>query len=302
MKVWCNGARHFGSQVPRIEDGFRALGHEVVESYSAADLVYSNDSHAQIVRDKLAGTLKPGAKLILTVLDLPLHIPNVAQVIEELRPQLAAADAVCSISRYVQWQLREYMGVESEIVYQPIMDVRHNPTLRVQPFPRFAHVGRRSDSNKRFDVGVAALQILGFGPRDLLLVGNEPGWGDYLGVQSEANLNRVYNSVDFVLCLGKVEGMGLTALEAMACGAVPVICNDLTTRQEFFPSQLFPEYDSVDPTPESVARFIAQFLEDGDRLAAFKRRLHDHYLMRWWYDLSAPGVAERIVGVYEGIK
>jgi glycosyltransferase involved in cell wall biosynthesis len=220
-----------------------------------------------------------------------------------LRDQLVAADAVCAISEYGQWQLKEYLGIESTVIYQPIKPAAHRPDLTRKPFYRFAHVGRRQDANKRFNLGALALNTLGYTQNDLCLVGNEPGWGDYLGVLNDENLNIVYNSVDFVFCLGKIEGLSLTPLESAAAGAIPIICNDLTTREELFPTDLFPEYEDVHPTPRSIAAFISHFVneESGDRMREMKLRLRSHFNLNLKEKVSPAGVARRIESVYNSI-
>lgn len=302
MKVYLNGASHWSSQNPRIAQGFRDLGHEVTEFVNDADLIYSNDSHRQLLLDQRRGDLKPGVKVILTVLDIPEHLfPRFD--LSGLAKEILAADALCTISEFGRQQVRRYLDRDSHVIFQPIMNVALDSTVKISPFYRFAHVGRRSDVNKRFHLAAQALQILGYEPRDLCLVGNESGWGDYLGVQSEPNLNRVLNSVDFVLCTSEVEGLCLPVLEAMACGAIPVVCRGMTTRKELLPPDLFPEYETVEFTPESVARFIARFTNDeyGANMEEFKRRLWTHYTTNWRDRVSGRGVAAAILKVYERI-
>ncbi len=300
MKIATNGARHWGSQLPRIEDGFRTLGHEITPHVGEADLVYSNNDHAGLVLDRhRGGVFKPGAKLIFTCLDVPEHLfPHFDLGV--LRRQLLAADAVCTISQFGQWQVKQYLGLDSTVVYQPIKRVERAARPGRDYLFRFAHVGRRTDSNKRFGLAAAALQILGYTGRDLALIGNEPGWGNYIGVLRDEDLNEIYNNVDFVFALGLVEGLSLTPLEAMACGVVPIVCRDMTTRAELLPPDLFPEYEAVQPDPASIARFIATYMNDesGLRLANLKGRLHDHYQRTWATRVSSVGVAQRILDVY----
>lgn len=300
MKIATFGSRHWGSQQPRIDEGFVALGHQLTPYSHEADLIYSNDPAAfdQILFDRCRGGLR--GKVIFNVLDLPLHISGFDYA--KLKHQLLQADAVTSISEYVQWQCREYLGLETHVIYNPMKPVRHDPSAQLAERKRFAHVGRRFDSNKNFTVGVHALQLLGYQPSDVFLVGNEPGWGDYCGVLSDENLNRVYNSVDFVLTLGTVEGLSLPTIEAMACGAIPVVHNRMTTRRELLPPDLFPEYNAVDPTPESITRFIARFANDPAAMAEMKNRLHAHYQKEWAHKLTGRAVAERIVEAARGIS
>jgi glycosyltransferase involved in cell wall biosynthesis len=258
----------------------------------------NNGPYAQVIKDKSEGHIK--GKMIFTVLDIPEHLfPNFD--LEGLKRELDTADAVCSISTYVQDQLKRHLARDSHIIYQPIKSIVKIPEPNREN-NLFASVGRRYDANKHFNVGVAALQILGVESERLALVGTEWGWGQYLGILSDVNLNHVYNRVDFVLALGTIEGLNLPVLEAMAAGTIPVIHRGMTTREEFLPSSVFPEYLDVECTSESVARFIAQFMNNDERKSEFKERLYRHYVENWAEKLSGVGVAKRILEVYEGIK
>lgn len=295
MRVYTDGSRHFGSQVPRIDAGFVALGHTLTPYSHEADLVYVNDAahYKQHVADRLLDKL-PG-RLILNVLDLPFHLGAEFDY-EGLDRMLSFADAVTTISRYVQWQVKTRLGRDSSIVYQPVKPIELRP-IQVGRY-RFLSCGRRGDANKNAAVWVAGLQLLGYTPKDVVLVGNEPGWGEYYGVLDDVNLGRAYNSVDFVLALGTIEGLNLPVLEAMAAGVIPVIHKGLTTREELLPSALFPEYDEVELTPPSVARFIARYANNVDAMTEMRVRLHQHYLTTWKDRVAPVSVAQRILDVY----
>lgn len=304
MKIHTAGARFFGGQVSRIDEGFTLLGHELVERMVDADLLYSNDPnhYKDVLSAYHGGRLKAGARLVFNVLDIPEH--NIQQYdLIGLEAQLAQAHAVTCISTFVQKQLIQYLKRGSTVVYNPIKPVTCMPEPRADRYTRYLSAGRRSDPNKRFNVGVHALQLLGVNYGQLALVGNEPGgWGEYLGVLKDADLTRVYNSVDFVLATGKIEGLNLPVLEGMAAGIIPVVCADMTTRTELLPPDLFPEYEDVHPTATSVSRFIAQYLGDNDAMMLMKARLHKHYLDTWYDRVSPVGVAAAIVKVYEEVK
>ncbi len=301
MKICTRGSSaFFAGQIDRIEAGFVALGHEITDHYHEADLIYiNNPPFTQVIRDKLAGNVR--GKLIFTVLDIPEHLfPRFD--IAALKTELEHADAVCVISKYVQSQVKQYLRMDSHAIYQPIKPVTYNPQPRDPSRSLFVHVGRRSDSNKRFHLGVAALQLLGVHYQQLALVGNEPaGWGDYLGVLKDEHLNDVYNHVDFALTLGRIEGISLPTVEAMAAGVIPVVCNDMTTRKELLPPDLFPEYNDVESNPQSVARFIADFMNDRQKMDDMKMRLRAHFEDEWERKMSPVGVASRILDVYQSI-
>lgn len=300
MKINLHGATHWGSQLPRIEQGFIELGHQITPHSHEADLIYANNGpYDQILVDKWTDKIR--GKIILTLLDVPLHL-GVGFDYDKTRAQLAQADVVTVISEYVQWQAKEYLGLDSHVIYNPMKPVGRDSMVEFASRKRFAHIGRRFDRNKNFNLGVAALQLLGYHRDDISLVGNETGWGDYCGVLSDDNLNRVYNSVDFVLTLGTVEGLSLPTVEAMACGAIPVVHNRMTTRRELLPPDIFPEYNAVDPTPDSVARFISRYTSDPAAMAEMKERLYTHYQTNWAHKLTGRAVAERIVEVTRSLS
>jgi hypothetical protein len=85
----------------------------------------------------------------------------------------------------------------------------------------------------------------------------------------------------------------------MAAGTIPVVCNDMTTRKELLPPDLFPEYEDVAPTPISISRFVARYLGDNHEMLLMKARLHAHYLATWKDRVSPTAVAAAIVKVYE---
>ena len=43
MKIFTDGCKQAWCQLPRIEEGFRALGHEITTKPEEADLMYSNN-------------------------------------------------------------------------------------------------------------------------------------------------------------------------------------------------------------------------------------------------------------------
>lgn len=294
MKVSCHASRFHGGQIDRIEAGFVALGHELTPHTHEADLIYANDPghFEQIREDKHMGRIR--GKVVFNVLDIPHHIPDFDTV--RLAAQLRGADAVTSISKWTQHCVIEDCGVASEVIYNPIKPVTYKPQPRRW---RFAHIGRRWDRNKFSSLANAAVHLLGFTEKDLALVGSEGGWGDIQGVLSDENLNKVYNSVDFVLAPSLNEGLCLPVLESMAAGVIPVVCRDMTTRIELLPPGLFPEYEDVERNASSVARFVTRFIDSPERMADMKTRLLSHYRTEWAAKVSGTGVARSITVMYD---
>ena len=306
MKVAAFGSRFHGGQIDRIEQGFIALGHEVTPHTSEADLVYVNDAghYAQVIADRAAGRLRPDAKVIFTVLDLAPHL-GAAFPLATVFSQLSHADAVTTISATVQRDITARIGISTTVIYNPI-----KPVTRVRETRhafRAMFVGRINDPEKRCSIAAEALGLLGFAAHEVVTVGNErPFYGGvHWGVASDETLAELYNSVDFLMCPTRNAFLGLPMLEAAAAGCVPIICNDLDVRQEFFPSDVFPEYAAVNPDAHSIAAFMRGLMDtssgDDRVMERFKHRIWHHYISKWHARLSPRGVAAAIMRVYEGL-
>ena len=62
-----------------------------------------------------------------------------------------------------------------------------------------------------------------------------------LGLISDSELNKLYNSSKFLLLPSKAEGLGLPMIESMICGAIPITCSDNLTAKEFSPAEFICE-------------------------------------------------------------
>ena len=155
MNIRTYGSRFYGGQVDRIDVGFLSLGHELAIRDAEADIIFSNDPAAfdEILTARCDGGIR--GKVIFNVQDIPLHIPSFGYA--RLKDQLVKADAVTTISEYVQWQVREYLGLDSSVIYQPMKPVQRDPSAQLRERKRFAHIGRKSDPNKRHALGVSKL-------------------------------------------------------------------------------------------------------------------------------------------------
>jgi glycosyltransferase involved in cell wall biosynthesis len=300
MKIYtANSARGSLCQIQRIERGFIELGHEITPFPHLADIIYQNNAWFDgIIQDKQRGNFKKGAKIVFTVLDCAAHLPDFP--IDKLQDQLKYADAICTISEYVRGDLKQKTGFDSTVISQPIMPVSYTGIKTCKY--KYLAAGRVTDFNKRLNAAIGALSLLGVTNEELGVVGGENmGVGESLGVVDHETLNNLYNSADFLLCPSKCEGILLPCVEAMATKTIPIICSDLTTRQELLPSELFPEYDHVEVNPVSIAMFIAKYLQDNQAMNEFKERLYAHYKNNLEEKFSGINVAKRILEVYNNL-
>lgn len=267
------------SQINRVKEGLAVLeGVTLTDHFGGASVVYCNDAgtYEEALEAKDDGRLRKGAKLVFNVLDLPEHLfPPLGDFTHDklihLRDSLVRADAITSISPFVKGQLQRLMALQSTIIYQPIKDV--SPARRLageRPYPfKVLLAGRTRDSNKRQQtIGIPALIMSGFGEDEVAVVGGEyPGWGTDLGIVSNSVLNDLYNSVDFLMHPSALEGLGIPPLEAMVCGAIPILCYDQST---FADISHYPLYWGCYPSPTSVAYRLRALIDNPGILIAEK--------------------------------
>lgn len=296
----CFGGRGPLCQISRIEDGLRALGcQEGMGGDPNVDLIYANDEPRWQEAIDYRDTFAKNAKVILCILDIPeISYPNFNPY--EWLPKLKRADSLVSISGWVQSQMTRILSLSSDVIFQPIKDI--NPVQRIagtKSFPyRVLLDGRLKDKGKRVDLAIQSLILAGFNEEEVAVVGGEyPGYGTNLGVVSDNILNDLYNSVDFVMMTSIFEGLGLQGLQALAGGAIPIICHDLPTAHEGF----YHPHWMCFPHPHAIAYRLRSLIDNPAWLTAEKiEALRIGGEVREIF--SGKAVAQRILNVYNKLN
>ena len=149
------------------------------------------------------------------------------------------------------------MNLDAKVIYNPIKDVCEiiNPDKIINE--DFLYVGRTYDSNKRFYL-LKELFNSRFQNKDLAICGSEnPFFGKYYGVVPDEILNKIYNSIQILFLPSKQEGIGLSMIESLVCGKMPICCKDNETAKEFLPINFL-----TDPTPEAIFDKVCDFFEN----------------------------------------
>lgn len=145
---------------------------------------------------------------------------------------LARADRIVAVSRYTAEQARRCFGLaEVEVIHNGIDIQRFHPIERKAPNTpfRLLYVGNW-DRRKGVDLLAPIMQALGEGFELVYTADREGRHRRYplppncrcLGRLSGESLVRAYQEADALLFPSRLEGLPLTAIEAMACG-LPVI-------------------------------------------------------------------------------
>ena len=237
-----------------VKQGLEKLGHVI--SNEDPDLIFANDptgyQDAAFVKSKY-----PNVRLILNVLDIPWHFPNIEKQFSIIVKRfLNKADNITAISFKVKKDLSQFFDKKIydkiEVIYCPIQDVNYN--AKISKVNKFLYVGRANDPNKRIHLVKESLSKIENGLKSLIICGTEnPGFGNYIGYVSNEKLSDLYNSTKYVLLPSKYEGVGLSMIEAMICGSLPVTCSDNETAKEFLPQDFI-----CKPEAESIAKHINQ--------------------------------------------
>ena len=154
----------------------------------------------------------------------------------------------------------------------------------------FLYVGRAKDPIKRINLVHDSLLKIENGIRDIKICGSEnPGFGNYLGVVSDEELNRLYNSTKYVYLPSKAEGIGLSMIEGMICGCIPITCNDNDTAKEFSPLDFICE-----PSSQSIFEKIKILNEDYEA----KREIAIQYGKKYKVQFDKKNIAENIINIF----
>ena len=298
MRIKSLGARYILSQVDRIEDGFKLLGHELVEENP--DIIYVNDAGYHKEGTELKKKY-PTAKLILNTLDLPWHCREINEILNKLNVSFYYADAITTISSIVGVQiLNTFTNTQKNgvsVIYQPAKPVS---CLNLERRDRFLFVGRACDPNKRFNVG---LELAGLSNRIIDVVGPEdpteisrPQYRkfiNYLGLVSDEQLNKEYNTHFATLVTGKIEGLSLSLIESLITKTPVICCEDMATANELCPKEFISRTNLYDMSEK--VRFIAS------GHPSIKKAL-DEYSEKYKEQFSNKSVANNIIEIYGKIK
>ncbi len=164
-------------------------------------------------------------------------------------------------------------------------------------------VGRLRDPNKYAGAAIKSLIAAGFNEGEVAMVGPEyPGWGANMGLMSDAALNDLYNSVDYVVMLSRWEGIGLPSVEAACCGAIPIVASHLSTRAELWDaSPLGLHYQHLN-SPAHISSLLRELEGNPTWRAQVKADMltYANAHLRPKFDRTA--VAQRIIDVFTSIS
>ena len=272
-----------------IKEGFIKLGHEI--SNNNPDLIFANDPMGY----QDATFLKmqyPKAQLILNVLDIPWHFPNIEKQIKTMIKRFfSKADNVTAISFKVKKDLAKFFDPSAhekiEVIYNPIQDVNYDKKIKKNN--SFLYIGRANDPIKRFNLVRESLSKIKEGNKNIIVCGIEnPNFGNYLGHVSNEKLNILYNEANFLFLPSKAEGIGLSMIEALVCGTIPITCSDNETAKEFLPPEFICE-----PNPVSIVNYIEKINKNYEKNRETALKLGKKYKEQF----NKINIAKNILGI-----
>ena len=273
-----------------IKQGFLNLEHFI--SNDNPDLIYSNDPMGYQDAIFLKQNY-PKARLILNILDIPWHFPNIEKQTQYLVNRfLSKADQITTISNKVRKDLNQFLKKEIyekiKVIYNPTKDVYFDKSI--QKDNDFLFVGRANDPIKRFKLVKESLEKIKEGNRNIKICGQEnPNFGNFLGYVSDKKLNELYNASNFVFLPSKAEGIGLPMIEAMICGSIPITCSDNLTAKEFSPTDFICE-----PNAQSIVSKIEELDKDYDN----KKKLALEYGKKYKIQFNKKNITNNILNIF----
>lgn len=287
LKIALFGFDSYVSQLPRYKEAFLDMGHEL--DFKSPDIIYANDPTGYNNAIKLKDENKK-ALLILHFLDIPWHLPNAEKQTKLLANNyLVKADIVAANSEKVKKDLYQFIPKKKiYVTYDIAKDVYLD--TKIKKNNKFLYVGRANDPIKRIGIVHDVVKNIPDALKSIKICGSEnPGFGDYLGIVPDKELNKLYNSSYYVLLPSKAEGIGLPMIEGMICGSIPITCSDNLTAQEFSPIEFI-----CDPSPQSIVNKI----RDLDKDYKNKRNIAIQYGEKYKVQFNKKNIAKNIINLF----
>ena len=288
LKIALFGYDSYVSQLPRYREAFTELGHEL--SFDNPNIIYANDPTGYIGAMKLKNTFRD-ALLILHFLDIPWHFSNVKkQTISLAENYLLKADIIAANSEKVKKDLSQFIpNKKIHVTYDIAKDVYLDEKIKKNNM--FLYVGRANDPIKRIKLVHESMNKIPEAIKNIKICGTEdPGFGNYLGIISDSELNKLYNSSKFILLPSKAEGIGLPMIEGMICGAIPITCSDNLTAKEFSPSEFICE-------PSALS--IVNKIEEIDKEYENKRKIAIKMGEKYKIQFNKKNIAKNIINIFD---
>ena len=287
LKIALFGFDNYVSQLPRYREAFLEMGHEL--NFKSPDIIYSNDPTGYNSAIKLKSENKK-ALLILHFLDIPWHLPNAEKQTKLLADNyLIKADIVAANSEKVKKDLYQFIpNKKIHVTYDIAKDVYLD--TKIKKNNKFLYVGRANDPIKRIGIVHDVMKNIPDAIKSIKICGSEnPGFGNYLGIVPDEELNKLYNSSYYVLLPSKAEGIGLPMIEGMICGSIPITCSDNLTAREFSPIEFI-----CNPDPQSIVNKIIDLDKDYEN----KRKIALQYGEKYKVQFNKKNIAKNIINLF----
>ena len=187
------------------------------------------------------------------------------------------------------------MNIIPKVIYNPIKPVFYNPNIQKDIFSLF--VGRARSPNKRV---IELIKPLWFNlkkyynDKAVHFVGPEdPNFGMWHGIVNDEELNNLYNRSLLGIISSKREGLNLPLIEMICSNCIPIVCEDMSTSQEFAPKELLCEANS-----EAIFYKMKEVIENLQYYVDICYRKSVIYKEQF----SDRMVAKRIIDTYDKFK
>ena len=260
-------------QIDRIIDGLRQNNCEINSSNTDnIDFIFSGNAwHKEAEDVKNSNIIK-----IYNTLDLPYHCNDFD--FNKYGEILKKADILTCISEFVKSQIWEKYRLNAINIGYPVKDINpFNLNYRSNLSYKFLFIGRLADPNKRTTLGIKALNLINVNIQDVAFIGPEVPFNQqgihYYGPVEDSILHSFYSSCEYLISPSKIEGLNLPVIESIIMGMIPIVCNDMTTKDELLGDIDF--YSNIYPTPESIASAILFLEENPDQKLMLKEKLSE---------------------------
>lgn len=210
----------------------------------------------------------------------------------QIKQDLQKCEIPCVISQTVKQDVEQKLEIKNlNVIYYPIRPIKY---LNYVKSVEFLYSGRLYSLNKRFQLVLETLDVLGVPRQTLVVAGTEkPPFGVFLNGLDDSDLNELFNCSRFLLSPSSSEGLNLNMIQAVIANVAPILANDCEVNKEFGLEKF-----CAAPNPESLAKKINEIYTNQKYYYDILTELRTDFEKKF----SLNSICQNILNLYNNYK
>jgi glycosyltransferase involved in cell wall biosynthesis len=302
IKIKVFGPRSKFTSTDRMEEALIKLGCELSET---PNLIY-NMTGLYDNSEEFISKLDYKPFKIYSLLDIDINKPDFTEFYKNAKSHLESADVICAISKVVAEQIRYNFNITKpiEIIRYPVRELNKSKWCPYKSWDQrniqYLYIGRVSGYNKRFELVGDFLNLCKYKNsscfnQKFVVGGTEkPPFGLWYNNPHDVELSEeLYGNSKFVLSTSSFEGLGLSPIEGLIQGCIPIVMKDNLVIYELGLQDF-----AAEPTAQGIQNKILEIENNLSHYQRIARELGDKFVK----EFNIDNIANQILQLYNDKK